>query len=279
MQPEDAPPGLPVLPPYMPREHDEVLGQVARAAGGAAGSRCWWAGPQRVRPWPAGRHRPCYGTRTRKYTLLMVRPGAARRRWRRWGSCRLSPGTRTDRRRHVQGERAMERPGLVRLVRRVPGRPPLGRRRQVRVRLRRRRRVALPLDPEAADRGQDLSPTSRRPGTWASALSPASRCHSQGLPWTSTDSSTAWLTFPWTAITYTTAATNGSCRSDGSTIDPERRRSGKPACSPTRTAPPSCATGSPSINSLPLACFRGDPHRRQATPRPRGQGGCKISGL
>ena len=32
VQPEDAPPGLPVLPPYEPREHDEVLGQVVRAA-------------------------------------------------------------------------------------------------------------------------------------------------------------------------------------------------------------------------------------------------------
>ena len=32
VQPEDAPPGLPVLPPYVPREHDEVLGRVVRAA-------------------------------------------------------------------------------------------------------------------------------------------------------------------------------------------------------------------------------------------------------
>ena len=32
VQPEDAPPGLPVLPLYVPREHDEVLGQVVRAA-------------------------------------------------------------------------------------------------------------------------------------------------------------------------------------------------------------------------------------------------------
>ena len=32
VQPEDAPPGLPVLPPYVPREHDQVLGQVVRAA-------------------------------------------------------------------------------------------------------------------------------------------------------------------------------------------------------------------------------------------------------
>jgi hypothetical protein len=36
--PEDAPPGLPVLPPYVPREHDQVLGQVvAAAAGGRSG--------------------------------------------------------------------------------------------------------------------------------------------------------------------------------------------------------------------------------------------------
>jgi hypothetical protein len=32
VQASDAPPGLPVLPPYVPREHDEVLGQMVRAA-------------------------------------------------------------------------------------------------------------------------------------------------------------------------------------------------------------------------------------------------------
>ena len=32
VQPEDAPPGLPLLPPYMPREHDQVLGQVVHVA-------------------------------------------------------------------------------------------------------------------------------------------------------------------------------------------------------------------------------------------------------
>ncbi len=32
VQPEDAPAGLPGLPPYVPREHDDVLGQVVRAA-------------------------------------------------------------------------------------------------------------------------------------------------------------------------------------------------------------------------------------------------------
>ena len=32
VQPEDAPPGLPVLPPYVPREHDQVLSQVVHAA-------------------------------------------------------------------------------------------------------------------------------------------------------------------------------------------------------------------------------------------------------
>ena len=38
VQPENAPPGLPVLPSYVPREHDEVLGQVvAAAAGGRSG--------------------------------------------------------------------------------------------------------------------------------------------------------------------------------------------------------------------------------------------------
>lgn len=34
VQPEDAPPGLPLLPSYVPREHDEVLGRVVRAAAG-----------------------------------------------------------------------------------------------------------------------------------------------------------------------------------------------------------------------------------------------------
>jgi len=28
----DAPPGLPILPPYVPREHDQVLDQVVAAA-------------------------------------------------------------------------------------------------------------------------------------------------------------------------------------------------------------------------------------------------------
>ena len=38
VQPEDAPPGLPVLPPYVAREHDQVLGQVVRpAADGRSG--------------------------------------------------------------------------------------------------------------------------------------------------------------------------------------------------------------------------------------------------
>jgi hypothetical protein len=32
VQPEDAPPELPLLPPYVPREHDQVLGQVVAAA-------------------------------------------------------------------------------------------------------------------------------------------------------------------------------------------------------------------------------------------------------
>ena len=34
VQPEEAPPGLPDLPPYLPREHDQALGQVVRAAAG-----------------------------------------------------------------------------------------------------------------------------------------------------------------------------------------------------------------------------------------------------
>ena len=39
VQPEDVPPGLPPLPPYVPREHDQVLGQVVRAAAAGSGSR------------------------------------------------------------------------------------------------------------------------------------------------------------------------------------------------------------------------------------------------
>jgi hypothetical protein len=37
VQPEDAPPTLPLLPPYVSREHDQVLGQVVRAAAGGRG--------------------------------------------------------------------------------------------------------------------------------------------------------------------------------------------------------------------------------------------------
>jgi len=68
VQPEDAPTGLPVLPPYVPREHDQVLGQVVAAAaegrsriavliGGASTGKtraCWEAlAPLRDRdpPW------------------------------------------------------------------------------------------------------------------------------------------------------------------------------------------------------------------------------------
>src|SRR5205823_14300455 len=39
VQLEDAPPGLPVLPPDVPREHDQVLGQVMRAAAGGRSGR------------------------------------------------------------------------------------------------------------------------------------------------------------------------------------------------------------------------------------------------
>ena len=38
VQLEDAPPGLPLLPPYVPREHDQALGQVVRAAAGGRSS-------------------------------------------------------------------------------------------------------------------------------------------------------------------------------------------------------------------------------------------------
>jgi len=90
VQPTDAPPGLPLLPPYVPREHDQMLGQMvcARRRVAAAGSRCWWAGPRWARPGPAGRPWTCCGTRTRRggCGIRSTRPA----RMRRCGSCRAS---------------------------------------------------------------------------------------------------------------------------------------------------------------------------------------------
>jgi hypothetical protein len=98
--------------------------------------------------------------------------------------------------------------------------------------------------------GLGSSATSRRLVTWASASSPATRRPSRRPPSTSTGSSTAWPTSPWMAIMFMKAAKSGSCRSDGSSTGPARKHSGRPACSPTRTALPSCATGSLSPSSL-----------------------------
>ena len=89
VQPEDAPPGLPVLPPYVPREHDQVLGQVVRAAaGGRSGIAVLVGGSSTARPGPAGRRWPCCGARTRRggCGIRSTRPP----RMRRCGSCQAS---------------------------------------------------------------------------------------------------------------------------------------------------------------------------------------------
>ena len=66
VQPEDAPSGLPVLPPYVPREHDQVLGQVvAAAAGGRSGIAVLVGGSS------TGKTRACWEA----LDLLRDRPG------------------------------------------------------------------------------------------------------------------------------------------------------------------------------------------------------------
>jgi uncharacterized protein YidB (DUF937 family) len=71
VQPEDAPPRLPVLPPYVPREHDQVLGQVARAAaGGRSGIAVLVGGSS------TGKTRACWET-----LALLRNPDPA---WRLW---------------------------------------------------------------------------------------------------------------------------------------------------------------------------------------------------
>ena len=57
LQPEEAPPGLPVLPPYVPREHDQVLGQVVRAAAGGRSGIAVLVGGSSV-----GKTRACWET-------------------------------------------------------------------------------------------------------------------------------------------------------------------------------------------------------------------------
>jgi hypothetical protein len=67
VRPDDAPPGLPVLPPYVPREHDQALAQVVRAAAdGRSRIAVLVGGSSVARPEPAGRPWPCCGTRTRR---------------------------------------------------------------------------------------------------------------------------------------------------------------------------------------------------------------------
>jgi hypothetical protein len=89
VHPEDAPPGLPLLPPYLPREHDEVLGQVVRAAAGRrSGIAVLVGGSSVARPGHAGRSWPCCGTRTRRggCGTRSTRPAPMPR----CGSCRAS---------------------------------------------------------------------------------------------------------------------------------------------------------------------------------------------
>ena len=89
VQPEDAPPGLPVLPPYVPREHDQVLGQVVRAAAeGRSGIAVLVGGSS------TGKTRACWEAlallrdRTRRggCGIRSTRPAPMRR----WPSCRAS---------------------------------------------------------------------------------------------------------------------------------------------------------------------------------------------
>ena len=78
VQPEDAPPGLPVLPPYVPREHDQMLGQVVRAAAeGRSGIAVLVGGSS------TGKTRACWEA----LTLLRDRDPA----WRLWHPIDPSP--------------------------------------------------------------------------------------------------------------------------------------------------------------------------------------------
>ena len=71
VQPEDPPPGLPVLPAYVPREHDTALGQVVRAAAaGRSGIAVLVGGSS------TGKTRACWEA----LGLLRDRPGP----WRLW---------------------------------------------------------------------------------------------------------------------------------------------------------------------------------------------------
>ena len=71
VQLEDSPLGLPLLPGYVPREHDRQLeekwcGPRPRAQ---AGSRFWWAGHRPVRPGRAGRRFSCSGRGRKQWRL------------------------------------------------------------------------------------------------------------------------------------------------------------------------------------------------------------------
>ena len=124
VQAGDAPPGLPALPTYVPREHDRELAEAGAGGGrpGTAGSRCWSAGPPRVRRGRAGRRWACCGTRIRRGGCGIRSTRPVRRR--RCASC-PSFGPRTvvwlneaqllPRRRRRAGERVAA--GLRQLLR------------------------------------------------------------------------------------------------------------------------------------------------------------------
>ena len=71
VRPEDTPPGLPALPPYVPREHDTDLGSVVRAAAGGSSRIAVLVGGSST-----GKTRACWEA----LQLLRDRPG----QWRLW---------------------------------------------------------------------------------------------------------------------------------------------------------------------------------------------------
>jgi hypothetical protein len=89
VQLQDAPPGLPVLPPYVPREHDQVLGQVVRAAAeGRSGIAVLVGGSS------TGKTRACWEAldllRSQDPPWRLWHPIDPSPRMRRWPSCRAS---------------------------------------------------------------------------------------------------------------------------------------------------------------------------------------------
>ena len=89
VQPEDAPPGLPVLPLYVPREHDQALGQVvAAAAEGRSGIAVLVGGSS------TGKTRACWEAldllRDQDPPWRLWHPIDPPARMRRWPSCPAS---------------------------------------------------------------------------------------------------------------------------------------------------------------------------------------------